>query len=226
MKSCTGNLPPVQVFVLLVVSLLIASCHCFSTLSTTTGNFGLSRSQSSGVLFKQTLKKRQHVVGFQQSRSFRRFLSDFDFPSAMPEKPQLTLQQKMEQSADEFIENMTNALGEGVEAPPELDELKQLRQESTDPSTLALKIYQLMIERGMRYDEAPETGTLTPTEFNIRDNLQIKEVRDEFGHLYRYGMLLMDRGLLTADQVKETVLERLIKRTGLSPEEFDTWLGY
>lgn len=144
----------------------------------------------------------------------------------MPAKPQLTLEQKMEQSADDFIESFTNSLGEGVDAPPELEELKNLRQKPTDTSALALKIYELMIERGLRYDEAPETGILTPTEFNIPDNLEVKEVKDEFGHLYRYGMMLMDRGLLTVDQVKETVLERLIKRTGLSPEEFDTWLGY
>ncbi len=181
--------------------------------------------------FSSFLFPRRSPVAFQlqQRRHLqlsRRFLSDFDFPSAMPEKPQVTMEQKMEQSADDFIENMTNALGEGVEAPPELKELMLLRQKRTDPSTLALKIYELMIERGMRYDEAPETGTLTLTEFNIPDNLEVKEVQEEFGHLYRYGMLLMDRGLLTAEQVKETVVERLINRTGLTPTEFDTWLGY
>ena len=155
------------------------------------------------------------------------FSTDFDFPSAMPEKPQLTLEQRMQQSADEFVESMSAALGEGVEAPPELEELQQLRSKDTaTPSELAFKIYELMIERGMRYDEAPETGTLTPTEFNIKENLDVKEVQDEFAHLYKYGMMLMDRGLLTPDQVKDTVLSRLIERTGLTPEEFDTWLGY
>ena len=133
----------------------------------------------------------------------------------------------MQQSADEFVESMSAALGEGVEAPPELEELQQLRSKDTaTPSELAFKIYELMIERGMRYDEAPETGTLTPTEFNIKENLDVKEVQDEFAHLYKYGMMLMDRGLLTPDQVKDTVLSRLIERTGLTPEEFDTWLGY
>jgi len=69
-------------------------------------------------------------------------------------------------------------------------------------------------------------GTLTPTNFNIKEGLDIPEVRNEFAHLYKYGMSMMNMGLLTADQVKETVLERLIKRTGLEPEEFDKWLGY
>lgn len=144
----------------------------------------------------------------------------------MPEKPQLTLEQKMEQSADDFIESMTQALGDGVDAPPELKELEELRKTKATPSQLALKIYELMIERGMRYDEAPETGTLTPTEFNIKENLDVKEVQNEFSHLYKYGMMLIDRGLLTPNEVKETVLSRLIERTGLSPEEFDRWLGY
>lgn len=150
-------------------------------------------------------------------------MSDFDFPSAMPEKPQLTREQRMEQSADEFIEAMTNALGEGVESPPELEALKEAR---ANGGNLPLRIYELMIERGMLYDEAPEVGTLTLTEFDIPSNLDVNEVKDEFFHLYKYGMTLMENGLLTEDEVKTTVIERLIKRTGLSPEEFDKWLGY
>ena len=152
-------------------------------------------------------------------------MSDFDFPSAMPAKPELTTEQKLEQSADDFIEMMTNTLGEGVEAPPELEQLKKARADS-DAKALPLLIYQLMIERGMRYDEAPETGTLTPTEFDIPANLDAKEVQAEFKHLYSYGMMLMDKGMLSEDEVKTTVIERLINRTGLSPEEFDKWLGY
>jgi hypothetical protein len=154
-------------------------------------------------------------------------MSDFDaFPSAMPEKPQLTVDEKMEDSADMFVETMTSALGEGVEAPPELEALKQARAQNAGVPKLALNIYELMIERGMLYDEAPDTGTLTPTEFDIQANLDVQEVKDEFGHLYKYGMQLMERGYLTPEEVKTTVLERLIKRTGMSPEEFDAWLGY
>ena len=191
-------------------SLFVASCQSFSS------PLLYHRQQ---LVFLST--RRQHEAPLTRLQ-----LSDFDFPSAMPAKPQLTLEQKMEQSADDFIESMTNALGEGVQAPPELEELRNLRKKPTDSSTLTLKIYELMIERGLRYDQAPETGILTDTEFNIPENLEVKEVQDEFGHLYRYGMMLMDRGLLTVDQLKETVLERLIKRTGLTPEEFDAWLGY
>ena len=154
-------------------------------------------------------------------------MSDFDFPSAMPDKPQLSMEDKLRQNADDFIEGMEGSLGEGVAPPKELEELRRLRQNSsTTPSELALKIYELMIERGMQYDESPDTGTLTPTEFSIPDNLEVAEVQGEFGYLYKYGMMMMDSGLLTSDQVKETVLERLIKRTGLTPEEFDKWLGY
>jgi len=153
-------------------------------------------------------------------------MSDFDFPSAMPEKPQQSVEEKLQQSADDFITSMTAALGDDVEAPPELEELKKLREnDSTEASTLALKIYELMIERGMRYDENTD-GSLTPTQFVIQDNLDVKEVQDEFGYLYKYGMMLLSKGLLTEEQVKTTVVDRLIARTGKTPEEFDAWLGY
>lgn len=155
--------------------------------------------------------------------------TDFDFPSAMPEKPMQTVEERLAQSADDFITTMTAALGPTHldDAPPELQELKDMRDKSvTDASILALQMYKLMIERGMRYDADPETGALTPTEFDIPSNLDIPEVQAEFGYLYKYGMMLIDRELLTVDHVKTTVLERLIKRTGLSPDEFDKWLGY
>eukprot|EP00980_Cylindrotheca_fusiformis_P003272 scaffold738_cov124-Cylindrotheca_fusiformis.AAC.11 len=153
-------------------------------------------------------------------------MSDFDFPSAMPEKPQLTIDEKVAQSADETIETISKALGEGVEEPPELEALRKARKSGAKTNELALRIYELMIERGMLYDEEPETGTLTPTEFNIKENLDVPEVRDEFSHLYKYGMVMMRQGLVSEDEVKTAVLERLIKRTGLEPEEFDKWLGY
>jgi hypothetical protein len=163
----------------------------------------------------------------------------------------LTQDEKMAQSADGFIHTISNALGEGVEAPPELDALRQARKNGANNNELALRIYELMIEKGMMYDEEPETGkerylgmvsvqretspyinvfpatgTLTPTEFNVKENLDIPEVRNEFSHLYKYGMMMMKQGLVTSDEIKTTVLERLIKRTGLEPEEFDKWLGY
>ncbi|KAG7361512.1 hypothetical protein IV203_036613 [Nitzschia inconspicua] len=147
-----------------------------------------------------------------------------DFGSAMPEKPELSLEEKMNQSADDFIINMESVLGD-TEPPPELQALKVARERNASVEEITLRVYELMIERGMRYDENPDGG-LTPTDFDIPNNLDVPEVQEEFAHLYRYGMMLMNRGLLTADQVKHTVIERLIKRTGLTPQEFDEWLGY
>jgi hypothetical protein len=152
--------------------------------------------------------------------------SDFDFPSAMPEKPEITVEEKMNQSADEFLTAMDNALADKSTAPPELEALRDARKENAPAKELTIKIYDLMIERAMRYDEDPDTGSLTPTEFDIPNNLDIPEVKKEFGHLYSYGMMLMNRGMLDGEALKKIVIERLIKRTGLSPEEFDKWLGY
>jgi len=153
-------------------------------------------------------------------------MSDFDFPSAMPEKPKLTMEERMNQSADDFLANMDNALVDKSTAPPELEALREARKANAPASEITVKVYDLMIERAMRYDEDPDSGSLTPTGFDIPNNLEVPEVKKEFSHLYSYGMMLMNRGMLDGEVLKEIVIERLIKRTGLSPEEFDKWLGY
>mmetsp|Transcript_4281 Transcript_4281/g.9366 ORF Transcript_4281/g.9366 Transcript_4281/m.9366 type:complete len:217 (-) Transcript_4281:235-885(-) len=153
-------------------------------------------------------------------------MSDFDFPSAMPEKPQQTMQEKLEESATQFIADLSTRLGDGVDPPPEMEALKKARDEGSDEITLATKIYELMIEQGMLYDIDAENGRLTPTQFDIKANLEIPEVKSEFKHLYEYGMELIKRGLIELDTCKGIVEKRLIDRTGLSPEEFDKWLGY
>lgn len=162
----------------------------------------------------------------QQARVAGFTLRMSDFPSAMPEKPKQTLEEKIGESADGTIALVEGTLGEGVEAPPELAALKKAREDGAGPNELSVLIYDLMIERGMRYDEEPETGTLTPTEFNIKENLDVPEVKEEFKYLYTYGMKLISSGLLTREQVEKSVKERLVARTGLTPEEFDKWLGF
>ena len=78
----------------------------------------------------------------------------------------------------------------------------------------------------MLYDRNTENGILTPTQFDIKANLDIPEVKAEFKHLYEYGMELIKRNLIELDACKDVVKKRLIDRTGLTPEEFDKWLGY
>mmetsp|Transcript_6773 Transcript_6773/g.10303 ORF Transcript_6773/g.10303 Transcript_6773/m.10303 type:complete len:206 (+) Transcript_6773:88-705(+) len=151
---------------------------------------------------------------------------DSDFASAMPEKPEMTTKEKYNESATKFIADLENRLDEGVEAVPELEALKQARDNDADEKEMAIKIYELMCEQGMVYDEHPETKLLSPTNFDIKNNLDIPEVQNEFAYLYKYGMSLCLNGILEVDEVKKIVQERLIKRTGLSPEEFDSWLGY
>jgi hypothetical protein len=104
--------------------------------------------------------------------------------------------------------------------------LKAARDGKADPCELASKIYVLLIEQGMLYDQSPEDGTLTPTNFIIKENLEIPEVKEEFSYLYKYGMSLIAKEVVDVDTIKGIVKDRLIKRTGLSPEEFDSWLGY
>ena len=67
---------------------------------------------------------------------------------------------------------------------------------------------------------------LSPTNFDIKNNLDIPEVKSEFAYLYKYGMNLCFAGVIDVEIMKDIVKTRLIQRTGLSPEEFDSWLGY
>ena len=84
----------------------------------------------------------------------------------------------------------------------------------------------MKLEQGMTYDQDPETGVLTPTGYDIKSNLDTPEVKSEFSYLYKYGMNLIAKGVVDIDTVKSIVKERLIERTGLSPEEFDEWMGF
>ena len=149
-----------------------------------------------------------------------------DFASAMPEKPQQSMKEKLLDSATTFIVDIEARLADGVSSPPEVQALKEARDADSDEKTLALRIYELMIEQGMTYDIDAETGKLSPTQFEIKNNLDVPEVKAEFAHLYQYGMQLISRDLLDVDVAKECVKTRLIERTGKTPEEFDAWLGY
>lgn len=45
-------------------------------------------------------------------------------------------------------------------------------------------------------------------------------------YFHKYGMTLIARGVVDIETVKAIVKKGLIERTGLTPEEFDAWLGY
>lgn len=73
-------------------------------------------------------------------------MSDFDFPSAMPAKPDQTMKEKLEDSATQFIADLTARLADGVEPPVEMEALRVARDaEDSDEKILATRIYELMI---------------------------------------------------------------------------------
>jgi len=152
--------------------------------------------------------------------------TESDFATAMPDKPEQSIAERMEESATQFISVFSDRLGDGVEPPPELEALKKARDSGAAPEVMTARIYELMCEQGMLYDVDPETGIMTPTEWDIKENLDEPNVKKEFFNLYNYGMNLVMRGMIGVDEVKEIVKERLIARTGKTPEEFDEWLGF
>jgi hypothetical protein len=149
-----------------------------------------------------------------------------DFATAMPEKPAGQLRDLLAERAKEFVDTVRGELAEGVEEPPELLALEAAYNVESDVQHLSQLIFELMIETGMQYDRDPETGILSPTNFDIKASLDVPEVKSEFLYLYTYGMNLISKGLIGMEELKVIVKERLIKRTGLTPEKFDEWLGF
>ena len=97
-----------------------------------------SRTASSSPMVRQSSSKVSSSTTSLQ-------MSDFDFPSAMPAKPQQTMKEKLEDSATSFIADLTARLGDGVDPPPEMAALKEARDADSDENTLAMRIYELMI---------------------------------------------------------------------------------
>jgi hypothetical protein len=149
-----------------------------------------------------------------------------DFASAMPAQPEATSFDRLRSSGNDFATGTRSYLADGVPAPPELVALEDALESNADEKVLAGRIYELMIEIGMIYDKEPETGILTPTEYDIKANLDVLEVKQEFFYLYKYGMSVIQRGLIDLEEAKAIIQDRLVARTGLSPEEFDKWLGF
>jgi len=174
--------------------------------------------------------RRQHApAAFHRCGGTALRMSDFggsDFGSAMPEKPEQSLEERLVESATTYIATIEGQLADGVEPPEALEKLRAARDDKADAKTLAACTYALMIEQGMTYDQDPDTGALTPTEWDIKDNLETPEVKKEFAYLYNYGISLVAKNMLDENDAKEIVRKGLIERTGKTPEEFDAWLGY
>lgn len=59
-----------------------------------------------------------------------------DFGSAMPEKPELSMKEKLMESATTFIVDLEARLADGVDPPPEMEALKAARDADSDEKTL------------------------------------------------------------------------------------------
>jgi len=132
--------------------------------------------------------------------------------------------------ATDLLESMKDGLEKGSHTD-EIVEIKALQEaiddSSSSSSLLSQRIYELLIEKGMRFDFDPDTGALTETQFSdLTQLLDNRAVKNEFFRLYSFGMQAAMTGVLDSETVKSIVEERLVSRTGLSPVEFDAWLGF
>lgn len=96
------------------------------------------------------------------------------------------MKEKLEDSATKFILDLEARLADGVAPPPELEALRKARDDDSDEKTLALKIYELMIEQGMCYDIDAETGKLSPTQFDIKMETPFRRVTRQIGSTHTW----------------------------------------
>jgi hypothetical protein len=139
--------------------------------------------------------------------------------------------QSFVRDANDLLRSMKDGLQKGGDKDDEIEEMKALQQAIDDPSSsaslLSQRIYELLIEKGMRYDLDTDTGALTKTQFSdLTELLDNRAVKNEFFRLYSFGMQAAATGVLDVETVKSIVEDRLVSRTGLSPLEFDKWLGF
>ena len=138
--------------------------------------------------------------------------------------------QSFVRDATDLLESMKDGLEKGSHTD-EIVEMKALQEAIDDPSSssslLSQRIYELLIEKGMRFDFDTDTGALTETQFtDLTQLLDNRAVKNEFFRLYSFGMQAAMTGVLDSETVKGIVEERLVSRTGLTPVEFDAWLGF
>jgi hypothetical protein len=139
--------------------------------------------------------------------------------------------QSFVRDANDLLRSIKDGLQKGGDKDDEIEEMKALQQVIDDPSSsaslLSQRIYELLIEKGMRYDLDTDTGALTKTQFSdLTQLLDNRAVKNEFFRLYSFGMQTAATGVLDVETVKRIVEDRLVSRTGLSPLEFDKWLGF
>lgn len=131
----------------------------------------------------------------------------------------------MAKAADLTLQHLQQNMGAGVEMPPEFEELKKGRAGGAGTEALGRLVYNLMCEEAMLFDK-DEFGVLTPTRFDLKNDCDDPEVKQKVSYVYRYGISMIQAGLIGMDDVKLAAKDRLIARVGKSPQEFDEWLGY
>ena len=214
---------------LVVLVLAHSTSHAFApiplTTTTTTRTVGLEEDLTTRTRVQSPI--RTAVLSRTVTPRFLANSMESDFASAFPTTVNRTFAERILQQGDDFVRQVRGSLAADVAEPPELLALEEaVESNSQDVQHLSQCMYELMIECGLQYDKDPETGVMTPTQFDIPQNLNVPEVKKEFFHLYTYGMQLISMKLLTMDQVKTIAQERIIPRTGLEPQAFDEWLGF
>mmetsp|Transcript_20261 Transcript_20261/g.26228 ORF Transcript_20261/g.26228 Transcript_20261/m.26228 type:complete len:172 (-) Transcript_20261:54-569(-) len=123
--------------------------------------------------------------------------------------------------AQNQVDKLRETLG-STPPPPELIKLEADIKRDASKQELGLSMFNLLITMTLDYDNVD--GYIEPA-LDLPEILpQSEDMRQKMTYLYTYGMRMNASDLLSLGDLKDTILNRMAKRVGLSGEDLDNWL--
>lgn len=147
-------------------------------------------------------------------------------PSAtMPRAAALTMEEaapemNIAETATGAIDQVMGMLGDGVDPPSNLRELKGAIS-TGDAMDIGEKMYWLLVEQALDYEILDGTMVKSEVDYNNTDDPKVKE---KIGYIYSYGIGMFKKGFISGDKLKDAVLTKVASRVNMSGEELDKWL--
>lgn len=134
-----------------------------------------------------------------------------------PEKPKINITEAAVGAAEKIM----SMLGDNVEVPKEILSVKQAVEEG-EPMAIGTALYKMLTWQTLEYDM--NNGTMVPTVADYANKEDLR-VREKVGYIYRYGIHMAMRGLLSDDALEDVVVTSVASRLGMDGVALDKWLN-
>jgi hypothetical protein len=126
-------------------------------------------------------------------------------------------------AAQSSIDACLERLGPGEEEPKSLQPLKDAISEG-DAVKMGAGLFKLLAEQSLDYDLNDE-GKIVRTTIDY-SNTDDEKVKERMSYIYKYGINMMMRDLISQEDLMQLVISDVASRVGMDGPAFDTWLGF